>query len=89
MVRESREQDPNDRGVIGRIANKLGIGDQSLRTWVAQAEIDAGNRPGTTLADAARIKELEKEVKELRRTNDILKAATSLFAQAADSNQHK
>lgn len=89
MVQEAREQDPNDRGAINRIASRLGVGDQSLRAWLNQAETDAGKRPGTTSEDAARIKELERENKELRRTNEILKAASAFFAQEVDSNRRK
>lgn len=89
MVFELREQDPQDRGVIGRVASKLGIGDLSLRAWVRQAEVDGGKKPGTTTAEAQRIKDLEKEVKELRRTNEILKAASAFFAQEADPHRRK
>jgi transposase len=89
MVQEAREQDPRDRGAINRIASKLGVGGQSLRLWVNTAETDAGRRFGTKSSDATRIKELEKENKELRRTNEILKAASTFFAQEADSNRRK
>ena len=53
-----------------------------MNDWVKKAEVDSGQRPGTTTADALRIKELEREVKELRRANDILKTASAFFAQA-------
>ena len=55
---------------------------QTLNDWVKKADVDSGQRPGTTTADALRIKELEREVKELRRANDILKTASAFFAQA-------
>jgi transposase len=55
-----------------------------LRGWVRQAEIDRGQRPGTSSADAERIRELEREVKELRRANEILKAASAFFARELD-----
>ena len=55
---------------------------QTLNDWDKKAEVDSGQRPGTTTADAQRIKELEREVKELRRANDILKTASAFFAQA-------
>ncbi len=90
MVKEARQADPKDSGAVNRIARQLGItSSDSLRSWVRQRDIDAGVRPGTTTSDATRIIELEKEVKELRRTNEILKAATSFFAQEADSNRRK
>ena len=89
MVLEARSEDPTDRGVINRIAAKLGVGPQSLRTWVDRVEVDAGRKPGTTTADAQRIKELERENKELRRTNEILKAASAFFAQEADPHRRR
>jgi transposase len=64
---------------VARAAKQLGIGTESLRQWVNQAEVDAGQRPGTSTADGQRIAELEREVRELRRANDILKAAASIF----------
>ena len=57
---------------------------EALRTWVKQAETDEGVRPGTTSGDAARIAELEREVRELRRANQILKSAASFFAAELD-----
>src|SRR5437762_10004542 len=71
-------------GVVTRVANQLGIGPESLRLWVQQAEVDSGRRPGTSSADAQRIAELEREVRELRRANDILKAASVFFATELD-----
>jgi transposase len=70
-------------GVVTRVAKQLGIGTESLRGWLNQAEIDAGSRPGTSSADAARIAELEREVRDLRRANDILKAASVFFASVS------
>lgn len=55
---------------------------QTLNDWVTKAEVDSGQRPGTTSSDAQRIKELEREVKELRQANDILKTASAFFTQA-------
>ena len=55
---------------------------QTLLEWVKRAEVDAGTRPGTTTAEAQRIKDLERENKELRRANDILRTASAFFAQA-------
>ena len=67
---------------IMSIAAKIGCAPQTLNDWVKKAEVDSGQRPGTTTSDAQRIKELEREVKELRRANDILKTASAFFAQA-------
>jgi transposase-like protein len=69
-------------GQVKSIAPKIGCVPQTLNDWVKKAEVDSGQRPGTTTADAQRIKELEREVKELRRANDILKTASAFFAQA-------
>jgi transposase len=84
MVFEIREQTGEKHGVIVRVARELGVGTESLRSWVNQAEVDAGSRAGTSTVDALRIAELEREVRELRRTNDILKAASVLFATELD-----
>jgi transposase len=62
--------------------DQLGIGTESLRAWVKQADIDAGAKPGMTSVEAARIKELEQENRELKRTNEILRKASAYFAQA-------
>jgi transposase len=84
MVFEIREQSGEKHGVITRVARELGIGTESLRGWVNQADVDAGGRPGTSTADALRIAELERENRELRRANDILKAASVFFATELD-----
>ena len=65
-------------------ASKLGINPETLRNWVEKAEIDSGQRPGTTSDDKKRIAELEREVRELRRANEILKAASAYFARELD-----
>lgn len=69
MVQEAIQQSGESHGVITRVARQLGIGSESLRSWVRQAEVDAGQRPGTTTEDAQKISELEREVRELRRPN--------------------
>ena len=69
-------------GAIKRIADQLGIHPEALRTWVRQAEIDGGLRPGTTSDDATRMVELEREVRELRRANEILRTSAAFFAAA-------
>src|SRR5688572_32402209 len=77
MVLETFEQTGSRTGVITRIARQLGIGTESLRSWVRQAEIDGGHRPGTSTQDKERIAVLEREVRELRRTNEILRTASA------------
>jgi transposase len=67
-------------GVVARIARQLGIGEQTLRNWVRQAEIDVGSRQGVTTEEKGRVAELEKEVRELRRANAILKSAASFMS---------
>jgi transposase len=66
------------------VAAQLGVGRETLRNWVQQAEVDSGKRPGTTTADAQKIVELERENRELRRANEILKAASAYFARELD-----
>jgi transposase len=84
MVQEIRRETGESHGVITRVARELGVGTESLRGWVNRADIDEGRRPGTTTADAEKIAKLEREVKELRRANDILKAASVFFATELD-----
>lgn len=69
---------------VVRIAPRVGVNADTLRGWVKQADVDAGKRPGTTTSDAARIKELERENRELKRANEILLAASSFFARELD-----
>jgi len=76
-------RDPATRsGALRRVGDQLGINPETLRNWVSEAEIDAGERAGTTSVEARRIADLEREVKELRRANDILKTASAFFAAA-------
>jgi transposase len=87
MVRQLREETGRKHGTIRRVAEQLGCGVESLRGWVRQAEIDGGEAPGTTTEEAARIKALEQENRELRRANAILKSAASFFAAELDRPQ--
>jgi len=90
LVLETEDQYPSRDAAVKSIAAKLGIGTaQSLRNWVRQAEVDAGARPGVSTEEAARIKALERENAELRRANEILKAAASFFAAELDRPQHR
>lgn len=81
MVMQVRRESGQEKGAVARVAQQLGIGREALRGWVAQAEVDSGARPGTTSDDKQRIKELERENSELRRANEILKAASAYFAR--------
>jgi len=82
MVQEHRGEYPSLWAAVESIAPKIGCVPQTLLDWVKRTEIDAGSRPGTTTAEAQRIKDLERENKELRRANDILRTASAFFAQA-------
>ncbi|AQW48394.1 transposase [Streptomyces violaceusniger] len=88
MVAEVRDDYPNETTALQAVADKLGIGSrETLRNWVKQQEIDAGQRPGTTTEESAQLKALKKENAELKRANEILKAAASFFAAELDRPQ--
>lgn len=81
MVAEVRPDYPSDSQAIVAVAAKLGIGTaETLRKWVRQAEVDNGKRPGVTSEESAEIRRLKRENAELRRANEILKAASVFFA---------
>ena len=82
MVQEQRGEYPSMWAAIESIAPKIGCVPQTLLDWVKQSEVDSGTRSGVSTAEAQRIKDLEREVKELRRANEILKLASAFFAQA-------
>jgi transposase len=85
MVAEVQGDYPSQWAAITAVASKLGIGSaETLRKWVRRAEVDAGERPGLTSEERAEIKALKKENAELRRANEILKAASSFFAAELD-----
>ena len=84
LVREHRHEHPSESAAIQSIAGKLGITPETLRLWVRRDEIDHGKRPGVTSAERERICELERENRELRRANEILKAASAFFARELD-----
>ena len=84
MVLEIQAREGKGQGEVARVARQLGIHRETLRLWVRQAQIDSGQRPGTSSEDARRIVELEREVRELRRANEILKAASAYFARELD-----
>ncbi len=89
MVLESLDRGSERQGLVTRIARQLDIGPESLRKWVRQAEIDRGARAGTTSEEAQRIAELERENRELRRANEILKSASAVFAAELDRPQRR
>jgi transposase len=82
MVFEAKDQYPSQWAAIESIAGKIGCTSETLRRWVRQGERDRGVRAGPTTSEQQRIKDLEREVRELRRTNEILKLASAYFAQA-------
>ena len=82
MVREHGAEHPSQWAAIASIASKLGCTAETLRKWVRQAERDAGQRRGLTTDERQRLKELERETRELKRANEILRKAAAFFAQA-------
>lgn len=82
MVFEQRAEYESQWAAIESIASKIGCSAQTLSNWIKQHETDIGQRPGVTTAEAQRIKELERENRELKKANEILKLASAFFAQA-------
>jgi len=89
MVLETASERGERFGAVTRVAGQLGIGPESLRNWVRQAEVDGGKRTGLTTEERARMKELEREVRELRRANEILKSAAIFFGAELDRRSTK
>ena len=87
MAVDARRDPVTRAGALRRIGEQLGINPETLRNWVTQAEIDEGHRPGTTTDDATRLAELERENRELRRANAILRSASAFFAAELDRPQ--
>jgi transposase len=88
LVAEHRGEYETEYAAIRSIAAKLGIATpETLRQWIRHAEVDAGQRPGTSSEESAEIRKLRAEVKELRRANEILKAASAFFAAELDRPQ--
>ena len=88
MVRALRAELGTEHGTTARVASQLGYGVESVRSWVKQADIDDGLTVGVSTAEADRIKQLEQEIRELQRANEILKRAASFFG-AEQGRQHK
>lgn len=89
MVLDLHRADPSDAGAVRRVSQQLGMGVESLRRWVIQAEADAGTRGGVTTEQLAELKELRKEVRELRRANAILQSASAFFGAELDRRSTK
>ena len=89
MVFETIEQSGERNGAVTRVARNLGVGTESLRQWVRQAEVDKGARAGLTTEERRRIVELERENRELRRSNEILKSAAAFFGAELDRRSQK
>ena len=89
MVFEHQHEYPSQWKAIESIAGKLDIHRETLRVWVRRAEVDDGRRPGLSTDERVRMKDLEREVKELRRANEILKAAAHFFGAELDRQSKK
>ena len=86
LVGEARVEDPSLslNQAVGRIGPRVGVNPDTLRGWLRQAAIDSGQRPGVSTSESARVRELERELRELKRANEILLAASSFFARELD-----
>jgi transposase len=84
MVFEHRREYPSEWAAIRSLAEKFGTTPETLRLWVRRTEVDGGKRPGVTSKEHERVQELERENRELRRANEILKAASAFFARELD-----
>jgi transposase-like protein len=87
LVLDAKAESGNTKAACREVGGQLGIHPETLRGWVVQAEVDDGVRPGTTTEESARVAELEREVRELRRANAILKSASAFFAAELDRPQ--
>ena len=88
LVLETIER-TGEQGAVSRVAHQLGIGVESLRAWVRQAEVDRGTRAGLTSEERVRMRELERENRELRRANEILKSAAAFFGAELERRSSK
>ena len=84
LVLDSRDEDGGRRGACTRVGRQLGIPADTLRGWMQRTDVDAGVRPGVTTDEKARVAEREREVRELRRANAILRSASAFFASMSN-----
>ncbi|MEY3666350.1 MAG: hypothetical protein RLZZ153_2532 [Pseudomonadota bacterium] len=89
MVQEHREEYPSLWAAVESLAPKIGCVPHTLYEWMRKHEVDSGTRQGTTSSDKDRLKELERESRELRKANEILKLASAFFAQAEQGRRLK
>ena len=89
MVSDHRDDYGSEWSAICSIAEKIGCSPEALRTWVRRTQVDAGKRPGIATDERARMMALEKENRELRRANEILRKASAFFAQAELDRKQK
>jgi transposase len=89
MVLDHQDEYPSQWAAIGSVAEKLSINRETLRLWVRRAETDEGKRPGLTTDESEKLRTLEREVKELRRANEILKSAATFFGAELDRRQQR
>ena len=87
MVREHRSEFSSEWAAIMSISEKLGINHETLRIWLRRAQIDTGERPGLTTEERERLKQLERDNRELRRANEILKSAAAFFGAELDGRR--
>ncbi|SRR5579863_4873561 len=89
MVRSLQAETGMSHGAVRRVAEQLGYGVESVRSWVRQADVDDGVRPGITTSESERVRDLEQEVRELRRANEILRRAATFFGAELDRQQRR
>ncbi len=89
MVRSLQAETGTTAGTVRRVAEQLGYGVESVRSWVKQAAVDDGIAPGVTTGESQRVKDLEQENRELRRANEILRRAATFFGAELDRQQRR
>ncbi len=89
MVRSLQAETGMTQGAVKRVAKQLGYGVESVRSWVKQADVDEGVAARGTTSEAERVRELEQEVRELRRANEILRRAATFFGAELDRQQRR